>query len=160
MKKWLFFLFLFCLISGCFSKKEIKYNWPIYQIEETKKDTSGVELKVVFYEYYRQTTKEEIVLFAKKLFKEQAVRHYIKLKKGEKARLLKLKKIEFYFQNKYPYKTTKGNVAVVLKDKDTSTEEWQTYLGLINEEGFKPNSSWWDIALIKRVPKKDKDKKR
>ena len=70
MKKWLFFLFVFCLIYGCFSKKELKYNWPIYQIEETKKDTSGVELKVVFYEYYRQTKKEEIVFFAEKIFKE------------------------------------------------------------------------------------------
>ena len=82
MKKWLFFLFVFCLISGCFSKKELKYNWPIYQIEETKKDTSGVELKVVFYEYYRQTKKEEIVFFAEKLFKEQAALYYIKLNKG------------------------------------------------------------------------------
>lgn len=158
MKKWLFYLFVFCLISGCFSKKEIKYNWPIYQIEETKKDTSGVELKVVFYEYYRQTKKEEIVFFAEKLFKEQAGLYYIKLKKGERARLLKLKKIEIYFQNKYPYKTTKGNAAVVLIDKETRKKEWQTHLGSVDKEGFTANPSWWDVALIKRVPKKDKEK--
>jgi len=35
-------------------------------------------------------------------------------------------------------------------------EEWQTYLGTSTEQEFIENKNWWDIALIKRVPKKDK----
>ena len=41
-------------------------------------------------------------------------------------------------------------------DKDTRKKEWQTSLGEVNEEGFQPNDSWWEIALTKRVPVKDK----
>ena len=90
------------------------------------------------------------------LKKRNTTRKRVKLKKGEKAKLLKLKKIEFYFQNKYPYKSTKGNALTVINDKDTRKKEWQTSLGEANEEGFQPNASWWEIALIKRVPAKDK----
>ena len=157
MKNIFFLFFLVLFFTGCsFSKKEKTYNWPIYQITETKKDTSGVELKVVIYEYYRQTKKEKFAAFAEEIFKEQKNQYFIKLKKGEKAKLLKLKKIEFYFQNKYPYKSTKGNALTVINDKDTRKKEWQTSLGEANEEGFQPNDSWWEIALIKRVPAKDK----
>ena len=102
------------------------------------------------------TKKEKFTTFAEEIFKEQKNQHFIKLKKGEKAKLLKLKKIEFYFQNKYPYKSTKGNVLTVVNDKDTRKKEWQTSLGEVNEEGFQPNDSWWEIALTKRVPVKDK----
>ena len=158
MNKIIKLIIVLFLVSGCFlTKKEAQYNWPVYQVEETKRDTSGVELKTIFYEYYRQTTKEEFIKKAEEIYTEHKSQHWVKIKKGQQAKLLNIVEIKFYFQNKYPYKSTKGNVYRVVTDTaiNTNTDEWLTYLGKINEEGFEPNQEWWEIALIKRVPKKD-----
>ena len=89
-------------------------------------------------------------------FEEQKTQYYIKTKVRERTKLLDLIEIKFYFQNKYPYQTTKGGVFTIVNDKDTRKDVWQTYLGKINKDGFEGEKAWWEVALEKRIPKKDK----
>ena len=63
---------------------------------------------------------------------------------------------ETILQSEINNKMYEDTIDLKSKTKHLITKDGITYLGEVNEEGFKPNESWWEIALTKRVPVKDK----